>query len=72
MNAAIKIAEEIVSGASEKVRIPDTDQKITVSVGIFMYKGLEKNYSEIVKKADKAMYMAKADPERKYCLYEES
>ena len=72
MNAAIKIAEEIVSGASEKVRIPDTDQKITVSVGIFIYKGLEKNYSEIVKKADKAMYMAKADPERKYCLYEES
>ena len=70
INEARNIAEEIAAGASENVRIPDTDQNITVSIGVFIYKGLEKNYSEIIKKADKAMYKAKADPDRAYCFYE--
>lgn len=70
-DTARRIAEDVVSDTSEKLRIPDTDQKVTVSIGVFIYKGIEKNYSEIFKKADKAMYKAKADPNRNYCFYEE-
>ena len=69
--AARKIAEDLVLGASDNITIPNTDQKITVSIGVYIYKGLEKTYSEIVKKADKAMYMAKVDPDKSYCFYEE-
>ena len=70
-DAARKIAADIATGASQNVRIPDTEQNITVSIGVYIFKGLEKNYSEIIKKADKAMYKAKSDPDRDYCFYEE-
>lgn len=68
---ARKIAEEIVAGASENVKLPKEDLKISVSVGIAVYHGQEKNYSEIFKKADVALYQAKADPHCRFCVYEE-
>lgn len=67
-NAACATAESIVSGASERITLPDADRKVGVSVGIALYDGLERRYSEIFKKADSALYEAKADPEHAYLL----
>ena len=67
---ARKIAEDIVSGAHEKIRIPDKDRKISVSIGIALYHGEEKNYSEIFKKADVALYELKSKRTEKYKIYE--
>jgi diguanylate cyclase (GGDEF) domain len=64
------IAADIVSGASEHVVLPTTGQKLGVSVGVAVYSGLEKEYSELFKKADTALYRAKADPENRFCFFE--
>ncbi len=68
--AACVTAEKIARSVSEQVALPDGDRKASVSVGIAVYRGEEKNYSEIFRKADAALYRAKADPDRRFCLYE--
>ena len=50
--------------------MPDNEIKISVSIGIDVYNGLEKNYSEMFKKADIAMYKAKADPGKRFYVYD--
>ena len=70
IDAACNIALNIIKGASEHVLLPMPEDKVKVSVGIAIYKGIEKNYSEILKKADIAMYKAKADKEKGFCFYE--
>jgi diguanylate cyclase (GGDEF)-like protein len=67
---ARKTAESIIASASQINALPDTGKKVSVSIGIAIYKGYENNYSEIFKKADIAMYRSKADPENRYCFYE--
>lgn len=67
---ARKSAAEIVSGASEHVILPTTGQKLGVSIGIAVFNGAEKDYHELFKKADKALYQAKADSSRQFCFYE--
>lgn len=69
-DAARRIADDLIKGASEYVELPDKDQRISISAGIAVYRGAETNYSEIFKKADTALYRAKADPEHKYCIAE--
>ena len=64
------IGYDIVNGVKEHVELPDKDQKVIVSVGIAIYSGIEKNYSGIFKKADIALYEAKADPENRVYIYE--
>ena len=71
LDTARKLAEEIANGVSASVKLPDEDKKISVSIGISVYKGLEKNYSEIFNRSDMAMYKAKADPDNRYCIYDE-
>lgn len=61
-----RAAETIIRGTAENVALPDPEQRISVSVGIVVYRGEEKNYSEIFRKADTAMYQAKRDPDRRY------
>ena len=68
--AAAKAAESIVREAYEKISLPDKERKVSVSIGIAIYNGIEKNYSEIFKKADIAMYRAKADAENRFCYYD--
>ena len=65
-----EIAEDLVAGTAKNVLLPDGDQTVSVSVGIAVYRGAEKNYSEIFKKADIALYQAKANGEKRFCLYE--
>lgn len=67
---ARKTAESIIASASQINALPDTGKKVSVSIGIAIYKGYENNYSELFKKADIAMYRSKADPENRYCFYE--
>ena len=69
VNVADKIARDIVSGASERIVLPDKSQKISVSIGISLYHGVEKNYSEIFKKADMALYDLKSKRVDKYKIY---
>jgi len=68
--AAVKLADEIVRGASETITIGETDEKVSLSIGIAIYRGVEKNYSELFKKADIALYEAKADPDNRFYIYE--
>ncbi|MCR5566739.1 MAG: GGDEF domain-containing protein [Clostridiales bacterium] len=68
--AACRTAEEIIRGVSEQVSLPEGQHQVSVSVGIVVRSGGEKNYSEIFRKADAAMYRAKADPEKRFCIYE--
>lgn len=68
--AARRIAGDIVAGVSESVALPDEEQKISISVGIAVYRGQEKNYSELFKKADVALYQAKADPDTRFRVFE--
>ena len=69
VETAKRIADQIVIGASEHVALPDTSEKISVSIGIAIYKGIENNYSEIFKKADIALYKAKGDSSNRFCFY---
>ena len=68
---ACRIADDIITGASESIVLPDGKTGISLSIGIAIYQGKETNYSAIFKKADTAMYTSKADPDNRYCVYEE-
>lgn len=72
LEIARRTAQEIVTGVSEYVKLPESEQKVSISIGIALYDGHEKNYSEIFKKTDTALYRAKADPANRFCLYEET
>ena len=70
IEAAKKLADEIIKGASEAVALPAENEKISISIGIAIYRGVETNYSELFKKADIALYKSKADPDKRFCIYE--
>ena len=63
---ARRTAETIIRGIAENVTLPDPEQRISVSIGIAVCRGEEKDYSEIFRKADAAMYRAKGDPDTRY------
>ena len=68
--AAAEIAAGIPAGIAESIALPDPGEKVSMSIGIAVYRGEEKNYSELFKKADIALYKAKADREKRFCIYE--
>lgn len=72
LDAARNIATEIINGATDAVLLPDSKEKISVSIGAAIYRGQEKNYSEIFKKADIALYRSKVNPENRFYIYEEN
>ncbi|MBR4439229.1 MAG: diguanylate cyclase, partial [Clostridia bacterium] len=63
------IARDVIAGVSESVKLPDEKEKLSISVGIAPYNGTEKNYSELFKKADVALYKTKAGAEERFCVY---
>ena len=67
---AYRVAIEIIKGVSEAVVLPDPKRKVSASVGCAVYTGSEKNYSELLKIADIALYRSKADPINRFCIYE--
>ena len=62
------LSREIIDGASQ-IELPDNGGFVSVSLGIAVCSGEEKNYSEIFKKADMALYKVKADPAIKFYIY---
>ena len=70
LDRARRIAEDVIEGVSRSVTLPDREQGVSISIGIAAYNRHEKNYSDIFKKADIALYKAKTDPQIRYCVYE--
>lgn len=69
-DTALNTAREIVSGVPENITLPDKDHKISASIGIALYHGQEKNYSDIFKKADIALYTVKTNRTDHYMICE--
>ena len=69
---AEKTANEIISGAVDTVKLPSDEVKFGISIGAAIYQGKEKNYSELFKKADIALYKTKANRQIHYVMYEEN
>ena len=68
---ARKVATQIVKGSANYISFPKQNGPISVSVGIAIYRGLANNYSDIFKKADIAMYKAKAHNGDNFAFFEE-
>ncbi|MBO4539556.1 MAG: GGDEF domain-containing protein, partial [Clostridia bacterium] len=68
LESAGEIARKVLDGAEKNIVMPDEGKKITVSIGIAAYHGVEKNYSEIFKRADMALYKAKAERDVGYSI----
>ena len=64
-----QIATKIKDGAVQSVTMPDSQDKVSVSIGVAVYKGAEKNYSEIFKKADTALYLSKSDDKQDFHIF---
>ena len=67
---AKKIALEVYNEVEETIKLPDEKESITISIGIAIYQGQEKHYSDIFKKADVALYKTKDNRSLKYSIYE--
>ena len=63
------IAKKIKEGSAQTVTMPNPEEKICVSIGVAIYKGSEKEYSEIFKKADTALYLSKSDKKKDFYLF---
>lgn len=70
LDSARNIAKDLVEGVSNSVLLPNNERGVKISIGIAAYNGQEKNYSDIFKKADIALYKAKADPNNRFYVYE--
>ena len=68
---ANKIASEITNNVSKHIKLPVDLMNVEVSIGISIYKGKERNYSEIFKKADIALYDVKSNPNLRYKIFRE-
>ena len=68
-DTARNIAGDIVTKVSDGVKLPDENEKLSISIGIAPYNGTEKNYSELFKKADVALYKAKGSPTNRFCVF---
>ena len=68
---AKELALEIVNETRDCIKLPNEEEKFSVSMGIAIYRGTEKNYSEVFKKADIALYNTKANRKLKYTIYDQ-
>ena len=66
---ASRIAQDMIIGARENCNLPNREQKISISIGVAIYRGEEKNYSELFKKADMALYKIKGKSPGQYEIY---
>ena len=67
---AKQIAEDIILKVSQQITLPDKDSSICASIGIAIYHGKEKNYSELFKKADIALYDLKSNRAEHYKIFD--
>ena len=71
-SAAENAAQRIVDGTEKSIQLPDSDKKVSVSIGIALYHGKETSYSDVFKKADVALYETKSERRGKYSVYEDA
>lgn len=69
LGLASKLAREICGDLNRYIALPDPSKKISVTIGIAIYRGEENNYSEIFKKADIALYRAKGEFKSDFQIY---
>ena len=69
IDMACQIANDVASSVSKDIKLPNENEHISISIGIALYKGDEKNYSELFKKADVALYKAKEDSNMRFFVY---
>ena len=69
---AVKIATEVVNETAEQIKLPTDEVQFSVSIGVAIYRGKEKNYSELFKKADIALYKTKKNRKIHYAVYQEA
>ena len=69
IECAKKIALEMYQEVEEAIKLPNEKESITISIGIAVYQGQEKHYSDIFKKADVALYKTKDNRSLKYSIY---
>ena len=71
----LKLADEtahaIINETADLIKLPTDEVKFSVNIGAAVYQGKEKNYSELFKKADMALYKTKADRTIHYSVYQE-
>jgi diguanylate cyclase (GGDEF)-like protein len=69
---AANLADKMVALLQTPFHISDVDLQISVSIGIAMFHGRDRDARELVKHADAAMYHAKALGRSGYCFFESS
>ena len=67
---AEKTAKEMIDEAPGLVNLPTDEVQFGLSIGAAIYQGREKNYSELFKKADIALYKTKASRKIHYAMYQ--
>ena len=67
---AAKVAQDLTSSVGDAIELPNKNERLSISMGIALYRGAEKNYSEVFKKADIALYKTKADRRYKFNINE--
>ena len=66
---AKNVALEVYQEVAETIKLPDGKESLTISIGVAVYQGQEKHYSDIFKKADVALYKTKDNRSLKYSIY---
>jgi diguanylate cyclase (GGDEF)-like protein len=69
---AANLAEKLVSAIREPAHIAGHELRISASIGIAIYSGIESEQHDLLKNADAAMYHAKSLGRHGYCFFEES
>jgi len=70
LDEATDIAKAMIDDIGKNVRTPNKNDRVTFSVGLAEFSGEEKDYDDIFKKADMALYQAKAAGKNQYKVYE--
>ena len=66
---ATNLAKDICKDVAKYIKTPDYNRQVNVTIGLAIYRGEEKYYSEIFKKADIALYNAKNKDKCDYLIY---
>ena len=66
---ASNLARDIIADFKKYIKTPDPNDLVNVTIGIAIYRGDEGNYSEIFKKADTALYIAKNEGKDSFRIY---
>jgi diguanylate cyclase (GGDEF)-like protein len=69
---AANLADKLVTLLQTPFHVADLDLQISVSIGIAMFHGRDRDASGLVRRADAAMYHAKALGRSGYCFFEAS